>query len=139
MNLPRLFIAIVAVFIGVFATDFVIHGVLLKDEYAATKELWRPEAEMQARMPWMMLGQLVAAVTFVLLWAMGFAANPSPGRAVAFGFLIALFSHAGALISYAVQPLPGTLVAKWIAAAVVQGIVLALVVCYIYRRPADGR
>ena len=46
MNTKRLILAVVAVFIGVWATNFLIHGVWLKSDYAASMTLWRSEQEM---------------------------------------------------------------------------------------------
>jgi len=57
MNIPRLLIAIVAGFIVIFATDWLIHGIWLVPDYEATKALWRPESEMQAHMHWMLFAQ----------------------------------------------------------------------------------
>jgi len=50
MNIPRLIFAIVAGFIVIFASDWLIHGIWLKSDYQATQQLWRPEAEMQSHM-----------------------------------------------------------------------------------------
>src|SRR5258708_5423699 len=121
MNPKRLVLAIVAVFVGVFVTDFLIHVVWLKDDYAAPASLWRPEAEMQKHMGWLMLGQFLAAATFVVLWAKGFAEKACPICAVMFGLFMALFGQAHTLISYAVRPLPATLAVKWCIAPLVQG------------------
>lgn len=135
MNITRLILAIVAVFIGIFVMDFVIHGILLQADYASTKDHWRPESEMQAYFPFLMLGQLVAAATFVLVWAMGFAGKVGWKGAVIFGLLMALFGQAGTIIGYAVQPMSGILAIKWIASAVVEGIAMGLLVSFIYKVP----
>ena len=50
----------------------------LKGDYQTTMNLWRPEPETQQHMSWMFLGQLLASVTFTLLWAKGFAATACP-------------------------------------------------------------
>ena len=71
MNPKRLILAIVVVFVGVFTTDFLIHGIWLQGAYKGTANLWRTEPEMQAHMGWLMLAQFLAAATFVVLWAKG--------------------------------------------------------------------
>jgi len=119
MNPKRLLLAIVAVFVGVFATDFLIHAVWLQSTYKETMSLWRPEAEMQAHMGWMTLGQFLIAVAFSILWAKGFAAGATPKCACLYGLLMGVFSQAVTLIYYAVEPLPGHLAAKWIVAGLV--------------------
>ena len=140
MNPKRLVLAVVAAFAFVWVTDFLIHGVWLKNDYAASMGLWRPEAEMQGRMGWVMLGELLATVTFVVLYAKGFAEKARPLCAVMFGLFMALFSQANTLITFAVQPIPGSLAAKWFIAAVVQGVLLGLLVFFVYKpKSADGK
>ncbi len=137
MNPKRLALAIVVVFIAVFATDFVIHGVWLNARYKETMQLWRPEAEMQKHFGWLMLGQFLATITFVVLWAKGFAEKACPVCAVMFGLFMALFSQANTLVTYAVQPMPADIPIKWFVGAVVQGVLLGLIVFFVYKpKPA---
>ncbi len=133
MNPKRLVVAIFAVFAGVWVTDFLIHGVWLKSAYSETMSLWRPEAEMQARMGWLMLGQFLAATTFVVLWAKGFAATNCIRCACLYGMFMGLFSQATTLITYAVQPLSPSLAVKWFVAGVAQGVLMGVLVHFVYR------
>ena len=140
MNPKRLIIAIIVVFVGVWATDFLIHGVWLQSTYAATMSLWRPEADMQAHMTWLMLGQFLFAAVFVVLWAKGFASLKCPGAACLYGTLMGLFSQATTLITYAVQPFPAGLAVKWFVSGVVQGLLLGLLVFFVYKpKPAEAK
>src|SRR5438105_3071096 len=116
MNLKRLTLAVVVVFVGIWITDFLIHGVCLRNAYAATMSLWRPDADMQAHMGWLMAGELLAAITLVVLWAKGFAGTGSIGTACFYGMCMGLFSQATTLVSYAVQPLPPNIVTSWFVA-----------------------
>ena len=138
MNPKRLLLAIVAAFVFVWVTDFLIHGVWLKSDYAASMGLWRPEAEMQGRMGWVMLGELLATVTFVVLYAKGFAAKAHPMCAVMFGLFMALFSQANTCISYAVQPIPAGMAVKWFIAGVVQGVLLGVLIFFVYKPKPDA-
>ena|SRR2546425_3968188 len=133
MNSKRLMLAIVAVFAGVWVTDFLIHGVWLQSTYKETMSLWRPETEMQAHMGWLMLGQLIAAAAFVLLWAKGFAATACLRRACLYGVIMGLFSQAATLITYAVQPFPPGLAVKWFVAGVAQGVLMGVFVFWVYK------
>jgi len=136
MNIKRLLLAIVVGFVAVFASDFFIHGVWLRADYVASAALWRTDAEMQKHFGWLMLGQLLATTTFVVLWAKGFAGNGCRVCAVMFGLCMGLFSQATTLITYAVQPLPGIIAAKWFIAALVQGVLLGLLVSMVYKPKA---
>ncbi len=133
MNLKRLVLAIIAVFVGVFATDFLIHGVWLKDAYKETASLWRPETEMQRHFGFLLAGQFLATLAFVVLWARGFAATACPSCACLYGLFMGLFAQAATLITYAVQPLPPEIAVKWFVAGVVQGVLMGLLVHLVYK------
>ena len=140
MNPKRLVLAIVAVFVGVWVTDFLIHGVWLQNTYKETMSLWRPEAEMKSHFGWLMLGQFLAAATFVVLWAKGFAATACIRCACLYGLFMGLFSQANTLITYAVQPLPPDIAVKWFMAGVAQGVLMGVLVFFVYKpKPDDGK
>ena len=132
MNPKRLVLAILALFVGVFATDFLIHGVWLQNAYKESASLWRTEAEMQSHMGWLMLGQFIAATAFVVLWAKGFAASACLRCACLYGLFMGLFSQATTLITYAVQPLPAGIAMRWFIAGAVQGVLLGVLVFFVY-------
>jgi hypothetical protein len=138
MNPKRLTLAILAVFVGIWLTDFLIHGVWLKSTYQETMSLWRPEAEMQAHMGWLMLGQLLFAAIFVLIWANGFPATPSLRGACLYGLCMGVLSQSNTLITYAVQPFPASLAAKWIVAGLAQGLAIGALVYFVYRPKTTG-
>ena len=138
MNPKRLLLAIIAAFAAIFFTDFLIHGLWMQPVYKATMHLWRTDEEIQAHMGWLCAGQLLAAVTFVLIWAKGFAATGCRKCAVMYGLCMGLFSQANTLISYAVQPLTLEIVWKWMLSGVLQGIVVGLVVQSVYKPAAHG-
>jgi hypothetical protein len=133
MNPKRLIIGIVTVFVAVWVTSFLIHGVWLQSRYAATMSLWRPEADMQKHILWLFLGQFIFAVAFVMLWARGFAGNAHARCGVLYGLFMGLFSQANTFITFAVQPLPRDIAVKWVVAGLVQGVLLGLLVFFIYK------
>ena len=138
MNPKRLILVIVAVFVGVWVTDFLIHGVWLQSTYKETMSLWRPEPEMKAHMIWLMLGQLLATVTFVVIWSKGFPATASLGGACLYGVFMGLFSQANTFITFAVQPIPSSLAVKWVVSGVAQGALLGVLVFLVYRPKPAG-
>lgn len=135
MNIPRLIAAIVVGFVLVCGTDFLIHGVWLKPEYDATKELWRTEADMMARMPWMFGAEFLFAAIFVLIWASGLAVRGSIGLAVMYGVLMGIFNQTYNLSMYAVMPLPMDLSIKWLCAGIAQTALLGIVTFFVYKPP----
>lgn len=136
MNCKRFIAAILAAFATVWLTDFLIHGVWLSSTYGATKELWRPEAEMPAKMPWMLAGQFVVAATFTSIFA-GWVAEKRCLRSTwMFSLAVGAMVGGGQIIMYAVQPFPGMLVVKWCVAYLLQTLVLGTVVHFVYKPAA---
>ena len=138
MNFKRLIFAIVAGFIFVFVSDIVVHGVRLVPDYAASMQLWRPDGEMKAHMPFLSLGQFLCAVTFVMIWAKGFADHGGILCALIYGAMMGLFSEVHTLVSYAVMPLPGALAAKWFVAGILQAVGLGIVTFLVYKPASPG-
>ncbi len=140
MNPKRLVLAIVVAFLGIWITDFLIHGVWLQDTYKATASLWRPEAEMLSHVGWLLLGQFLMAVAFVTLWAKGFADGARLRCACLYGLFMGVFSQAATLITYAVQPLPADIAVKWFASGVAQGVLIGVIVFFVYKpKPAEAK
>ncbi len=138
MNTKSLLITIVVAFVTVWATDFLIHAVWLSSTYGATKELWRTEAEMMAKMPWMFLGQFLVAAAFTVIFAACVAEKRSLGFTLTYAVAIGVLIGGGQVIMYAVQPFPGTLVAKWCGAYFVQLLLLGGIVHKVYKLPVPS-
>jgi hypothetical protein len=132
MNMKRLLLAIVAVYVVLFATDFLIHHFWLGPDYQATQQIWRPESETRGMMAWLIGAQVLMVITFVLLWTR-WADTARLGCAFGFGLLMGGFSGVWPMILYVVLPMPGALAAKWFFAGIAQSILLALVTFWVYK------
>lgn len=140
MNTKRLTLAIVVMCVAVFLTNFLIHSVWLQSAYKETMSLWRTESEMNARFGWMLLGQFLFASTFTAIWAAGFAERQCVGCAICYGLLMALFGQAVTIINYVVMPLPPSLAVKWFVAGIAQGLVMGVLVYFLYKpKPAESK
>lgn len=122
MNFKKLALSFIAVFPAIFATDFVIHGVIMKSTYQATPHLWRPEADMPAFMGCMLLGQATLALFFSWIFLHGYKGK-GLGEGIRYGLLMAGFLAGNNLVMYAVSPYDFGMVAAWIGFAAVQGVV----------------
>jgi hypothetical protein len=132
MNIKRLILAVIAGWVAIFATDFLIHELWLGPIYQATKPLWRPEAEMHTHVCWMFFAQFLVATTFVIVWAKGFAGR-GVGAAISFGLLMGVFQQTWAIILFVVMPLPGELAVKWFLGGLVQAVLLGIVTSLVYK------
>lgn len=132
MNIKRLIVAIIAGFIVIFGTDYLIHGLWLMPDYNATKALWRPESEMNTRIGWMFFAQFLCAATFVIVWAKGFAGRDI-GTGIVFGLLMGLFQQVWAIVNYVVIPMPVDLAVKWFFSGLAQALLLGIVTALVYK------
>lgn len=136
LNTKSLVITILVSFVTIWVTDFLIHGIWLASTYGATKELWRPEEQMVAHMPYMLFGQLLVGIAFTSIFALFVAEKRCMKATLTFAGLLGLMTGAAQIIMYAVQPLPGDLVVKWFVAYCVQALIVGAVIHLVYRLPA---
>ncbi len=93
---------------------FVVHAGLLGADYQALGALYRDAEDGRRHFPWLLLAHALTGFAMTWIFAQGFCAGrPSLGQGLRFGLAMALFSTIpGCLVHYAVQPLPGALVAR---------------------------
>ena len=133
----KFFIAWVAIFVAWMAGSFVVHGMLLHDDYAKLSGLFRPEAEAQSYFPLMVLAHITLAGAFVWIYSRGVEAAPWLPQGIRFGLAVALLTVIPTyLIYYVVQPMPGAVVAKQIVFDGILILILGAIAAFIYRPPA---
>jgi len=115
-----------------FVFSFIVHGVLLGGDYSAMQHLYRIPEEAHGYFHFMVLAHLLFGFALTWIYRQGVDANKSAiEQGIRFGVAIALLMTIPTyLIYYAVQPLPGAMVAKQIVfdtvAVVLLGIIAAL-------------
>lgn len=133
----KFFIGWVVIFIFWMLGSFVVHGVLLHDDYAKLPNLFRPEAEAQTYFGLMLLAHVILAGALVWIYSRGVEAAPWLGQGLRFGLAIALLTVVPTyLIYYVVQPMPGMLVLKQIVFDGMLILVLGAITAFVYRQPA---
>jgi len=119
--LKNTIISIIAIFIAWAILDYVIHGMMLQQTYAATAQLWRPMDEM--KVPLMYLVTLAYITCFVLIYAI-FIRNKSLFTGVKFG---ALYGAAAGISmgfgSFSYMPIPLSLAFSWFAGMLVKSVI----------------
>jgi len=135
----KFIIAWIVIFIVWFAGSFVVHGLLLHDDYSKLTNLFRSEADAQKYMPLMILAHVLLSGALVWIYARGAEAKPWLPQGIRFGVAVALLTIVPTyLIYYVVQPMPGATVAKQIVFDGVLTLLLASVTAFIYRQPAQS-
>jgi len=131
-------LAWLVLFILWMAGSFVVHGVLLGEDYQKVQNLFRTPADSQQYFPWMLFAHVLLAGAFAWIYARGReAGRPWGGQGLRFGVAVALLTVVPTyLIYYAVQPMPGLQVAKQIVFDGLLLLVLGVVVAFLYRNAA---
>jgi len=70
--MKRFILAFIAAYIFLFVWGWLLNGVLLKDVYAETPNLWRSQSEMAGLFHWIIIGQALVVFSFVMIYASGF-------------------------------------------------------------------
>ena len=81
----------------------------------------------------MLFAQFLVAAAYTMIFAACVAEKRCMSCTIKFAACIGIFSGGGQLMMYAVQPLPGSLVAKWVLAAIVQAVLLGIIVHKVYK------
>ena len=133
----RYFIAWGVIFIVWMAGSFVVHGVLLHDDYSKLGNLFRTEADAQRFFPLMLLAHVILSGAFVWIYARGVEAQPWLAQGLRFGVAVALLTIVPTyLIYYVVQPMPAATVIRQMVFDGVLMLILGVVAAFVYRTPA---
>jgi len=121
---------------GVFG--FLIHGLMLKPDYAALGPIMRSDEDSAHYMfPWMVLADLAYGFGITWIYRQGW----TPGRTaitqgLRCGFAIAMVATIPMfLIYYAVEPMPGMLVAKQLVFSTMQMLLLGVLAALLNPSP----
>src|ERR1700680_877247 len=117
-------------FVMAMGLGFLVHGVLLYDDYAQLPNVMRPPAEAQAKMPLMVLAYISLAVAFTGIYLKGREERPWPAQGARYGIAVALLTAVPTyLIYHVVSQFPLDLALKQIIldsiTIVLMGVVLA--------------
>jgi hypothetical protein len=133
----KFFIAWIVVLVAWFIGSFVVHGVLLHDDYTRLPNLFRTEAEAQRFFPLMILAHVLLSGAFVWIYSRGVEASPWLPQGIRFGLAVALLTVVPTyMIYYVVQPMPAMTVVKQMVFDGILMLILGAVVAFMYRPPA---
>src|SRR5262245_64777851 len=107
--MKRFILAFIGAYIFMFLWGWLLNGVLLKDVYAETPNLWRSQTEMISLFHWIIIGQALIVFSFVMIYATGFAGG-GVTAGIRLGVLLEIAGIGMRLGFYAVHPLHGKLI-----------------------------
>jgi hypothetical protein len=130
----RFWIAGIVASLLFFILGFLVHGVLMTDDYMRIKSMFRPEDEAMGNMHWMIIAHIIMGFAFAWIYSRGVSNAPWLMQGLRFGIAAALLvTVPWYLIYYSIQPWPGMTAFKMTAFDSICLIITAVVVAYIYK------
>jgi hypothetical protein len=128
------------IFVAWMLGSFLIHGVLLHDDYERLPNLFRAEEEAQRYLPLMLLAHIILAGAFVWIYSRGVEMRDWLPQGIRYGIAVALLATVPMyLIYYVVQPMPGRMVVSQIVFDAILVVILGVIIAFIYRRNPASR
>ena len=126
-------VSAVVMFVMAWALSFLIHGVLLYSDYAATQGM-RPPAEAQTRIHWLILAQAIFGAAFAWVYHHGKEDKPWLTQGIRFGIAIACLTAVPTyLIYHVVTPIELGVVIKQIVYDTIRAVLMGIVLAWINR------
>jgi hypothetical protein len=136
MNIKKLIITVIAVFVLLEVTSYIIHSVILAKTYEGLVNTFRPMAEMENMMWRMWIADLVFSFFFVFIFTKGYQ-NKGIMEGVRYGIYIALFMNFSASIAQnVVYNIPFSLAFQWGIYGAIQMVLAGVVTALLYK-PAE--
>jgi hypothetical protein len=121
----------VAAFVFVFLFEFLVHGILMKGQYEATMNVWRPPAE--SNMVVMLLSQFLFAMAVAFFYPI-VGPDKESKKAAPFGFGLGLVMAMPQIASYSYLPIPISISLLWAAASFVKAFGTAFIVAKVFSK-----
>jgi hypothetical protein len=136
-SMKKLLLAIVAAYIVLMLTNYLVHSVWLMSDYAAIPASHRSPAGIMHRFWAMAVGQFFFAALFAYIYTRGAEKKSWLAQGTRYGILIAFLTVIPtALGEYVVYIVPYQLAIKWMIAGGIQMIILGLIVAGICNESA---
>jgi len=134
VHMKRFVLRWAILFIAANIFGFVVHGLLLQGDYAATPQLLRTQDDANRHFVYMLVGFASSAAALVWIYGNG-QSRPWLGQGIRFGIAVwMLTSLPWFLTYYAVQPWPGAVVAKQISFELVTVLLMGIINAGLHRR-----
>ena len=134
--MKRFIFAFIAAYVFIFLWGWLLGGVL-QDVYTQAPNLWRPKDETKSLFHWIIIGQALIILAFVMIYASGFAGG-GVMAGIRLGVLLEIAAIGMRLVIYAVQPFPGKLIVYGSVSGLIEMVIVGAIVGAIYK-PASVR
>jgi hypothetical protein len=121
--------------VGLFALCALVHGLIMKNDYAGMQGQFRTDDDAKNFMGYMITGYLIIAFALNWLYRQGKTAKPYLGQGARFGLAIAAVYNIGhSLIAYTVMPWPWEVVLKEMILATIATVIIGILVAWLNKK-----
>jgi hypothetical protein len=132
-------ISVVVLFVVSMVLGYVVHGVLLGQDYAKLQSIFRSPQEAEGYFGAMLAAHVLIAVGFTWIYRQGRGERPWLAQGLRFGLAVAVLTTIPTyLIYYAVTPMPSDVVAKQIVFDTIAVVIMGIVAAAINRDTVSG-
>jgi hypothetical protein len=130
----KFWISAVVAFVLLSVLAFIVHSVLLAADYAKLGAAMRPPAEMQARLIYIIIAHVSAALAMTWIYVEGREERPWLGQGIRYGIAVVLLAVLPVyLIYHAVTPVPLDVAIKQIIYDGISFVIVAVAIAWINR------
>jgi hypothetical protein len=130
----KLVISAIVMFVMALVLSYIVHGVLLYDDYLQMQSWMRPKADVDRLFYFIVIAQALFGVAFAWIYEQGREDKPWLAQGVRFGIAIAVLAIAPFyLIYHVVTPVPLIVAIKQIVYDGIRVLLMGIVVAWINR------
>jgi hypothetical protein len=130
----KLVISAIVMFVMALALSYLVHGVLLYDDYLQMQSWMRPQADVNRLFYFIVIAQALFGAAFAWIYEQGREDKPWLAQGVRFGIAVALLAIAPFyLIYHVVTPVPLIVAIKQIVYDGIRVLLMGIVVAWINR------
>ncbi len=135
----KFWIAFIVIFILWNVLDFIVHGVILSSAYQSEDVMKLMRPDMQSKMWIFYITTLIMSFAFTWIFSKGYEGK-GLAEGVRYGVFVGLLMATPmAYSSYAMYPLPYSLVLQWFIYGMIHYIILGIVIALVYgKKPAPA-
>jgi hypothetical protein len=132
--MSKLVISAIVMFVMALVLSYLVHGVLLYDDYLQMQSWMRPKADVDRLFYFIVIAQALFGVAFAWIYEQGREDKPWLAQGVRFGVAVALLAIAPFyLIYHVVTPVPLIVAIKQIVYDGIRVLLMGIVVAWVNR------
>jgi hypothetical protein len=130
----KFWISALVMFVMAFALSFLVHSVLLYNDYMQMQSWMHPQAQVQSLIPYMIVAQAIFGIAFAWVYLQGRQDRPWLAQGLRYGLAIAALTVIPTyLVYHVVTPVPLVVAIKQIVFDTIRVLLMGIMAAWINR------